>query len=198
MVKAGSNVEVESDRRKRPAILLIFLAEERGDLAPVSYLVGFMLALTAIFFTMDLGLRKGARLAVEYSAYCGARAAATQIPQKDEEGGCLDDEERTNIETATHACLASVVSKRNTFGVGLPGTGAFSTLIDRAKQQTTVRILGPEGDLNSGGCLAHNSEVTVEVSYTHQIPIPLSPFQVGSNPGIKMVAQASAMIHTIK
>lgn len=175
-----------------------FVRDERGELAPASYLIGVILALIIIFFTFDLGLRKGARLAVEYAAYCGARAAATQLPVTEKEGACLSAEEKKAIATATHACLAAVVSKRGTLGIGLPGTGAFATLIDRASSQTQLRILGPSGELNVDDCVGHNDEVTVEVTFEHKIPVPLSPFFWGSDGHTVMVAQASTMLHTVK
>lgn len=179
-------------------ILNGFFVEERGELAPASYLIGVLLTLVIIFFTLDLGLRKGARLAVEYAAYCGARAAATQMPADDKEGACLNSSERQAIETATHACLAAVVSKRGTFGIGLPGTGAFGTLIDRARSQTELRILGPAGEIRNGDCIGHHDEISVAVRYTHQIPVPMSPFFWSGKGHTVMVAQASAMLHTVK
>lgn len=175
-----------------------FVTDERGELAPASYLIGVLFCLVIIFFTFDLGLRKGARLAVEYAAYCGARAAATQMPLDDKDGACLSSDERRAIETATHACLAAVVSKRAVFGIGLPGTGAFGTLINRARSQTKLRIVGPDGEISDGGCVKGNREIAVEVTFEHQIRVPLSPFFWAGNGHTVMVAQASAMLHPVK
>lgn len=175
-----------------------FLAGEEGELAPASYLIGVGLALVVIFFTVDLGIRKGARLAVEYAAYCGARAAATQVPLHDQKGACLQDDEQQAIKTAVNACLTAVVSKRDSFGLGLPASPALATLISRADSQTTIRLLGSGGELQIGQCLGHNEEIAVEVTYDHYIPLPFSPFHFIGGGHTMMVAQASAMLHTVR
>lgn len=177
--------------RKTAQHIQTFWTDEHGELSPVSYLIGFLLALMLIFFSLDLGLRKGARLAVEYAAYCGARAAATQLPLKDDNGACLSDEERTSVETATAACLASVVTKRGTLGI-------LEQLVAQARSHTSILILNGGREVRSGNCLGHNAVVTVEVTYTHDIPVPMSPlFHLGDGT-TKMVASASAMLQTVK
>lgn len=176
-----------------------FLKDERGEMAPASYLIGVGLALVVIFFTVDLGIRKGARLAVEYAAYCGARAAATQVPLNDQEGACLADEEQQAVKLAAAACLTSVVSKRGSLGLDLPSAAAsLAMLVKRADSQTTIRLLGSSGELQTGQCLGHNEEIAVEVSYDHYVPVPLSPFQWHGDGHTRMVAQASTMLHTVR
>lgn len=155
-----------------------FLREERGEVAPATYLITLPIALMFLFFALDLGLRKGARLAVEYAAFCAARSAAVYMP--DPEGGC-----RSATSEARHAaaaCLASVVSKR---GVGSPASaGALHTLVARAEQQISVQL--------SGGC-SHNGTVTARVSYQYGPQLPLSP--LGS---LTITASAQAMLHTVQ
>lgn len=157
-----------------------FLREERGEVAPATYLVTLPVALMLIFFTLDLGLRKGARLAVEYAAFCAARSAAVYMPSP--EGGC-----RSATNEARHAaaaCLASVVSKR---GVGNPASaGALHTLVARAEKQITVQL--------SGGC-SHNGAVTARVSYQYRPELPLSPLSGG---GLTITASAQAMLQTVQ
>ena len=51
-------------------------ADEQGEIDPGSYLLAVIVALWFILFAFDLGLRKAARVTVEYAAFCAARAAA--------------------------------------------------------------------------------------------------------------------------
>ena len=60
--------------------LIRFWTDERGEMAPASYLIMVPMAMAFIFFTIDLGIRKGIQLGVEYAAFCAARAAAASRP----------------------------------------------------------------------------------------------------------------------
>lgn len=177
-----------------------FLGDSRGEMAPASYIVGVFTALALLFFTFDLGLRKGARLAVEYAAYCGARAAATQLPTDDKSGACVSAAERDAVRTATAACLTAVVSKRGVFGLELPGSPAIPMLIERAaaEDKTRIRMFSEGSEIRTGDCIGHNALITVEVEYDHYLPVPLSPLNWGNDGHVKMVAQAYAMLQTVK
>lgn len=175
-----------------------FVSDERGEMAPAGYLIAILLALVLIFFTLDLGLRKGARLAVEYAAYCGARAAATQMPRGDREGACLSSAEYEAIKLAASACLASVVSKEGTARPDVPGSGALPALIARASRKVKVRVLGAGGEVGIGRCLGRDADVGVEVRFDHHLPIPMSPFNWDRGGHVEMVAEAHAMLQTVK
>src|SRR5579883_3159759 len=95
-----------------------FARDDRGEVAPASYLITLMTTLMLVFFTLDLGLRKGARLAVEYAAFCAARAAATRLPSPDGSGCVRADQE---VRHAAAACLAAVVSKADSGAPTSPG-----------------------------------------------------------------------------
>lgn len=175
--------------------------DERGEVGPASYFGAFMLALMVLFFSFDLGLRKGARLSVEYAAYCAARAAATQIPRGEADqatarGACVSAEERDAITHAAAACLASVGSKRQALPLELPGE--ISRLINRTKKENEVRvrILGPDGRETS--CFTHNAVVTAEVRFKYLLSIPLSPLSLSVPNGLVMTAQASQMLHSVR
>lgn len=158
----------------------VFLREQRGEVAPATYLVTLPIALMLIFFALDLGLRKGARLAVEYAAFCAARSAAVYMPNP--EGGCRSA--TSEARRAAAACLASVVSKR---GVGSPASaGSVHTLVARAEKQISVQL--------SGGCV-HNGAVTARVSYQYGPELPLSPLSGG---GLTITASAQAMLQTVQ
>lgn len=155
-----------------------FLDEEHGEVAPATYLATLPFALLFIFFALDLGLRKGARLAVEHAALCAARSAAVHMPAPS--GGCIDA--RVQARHAAAACLAAVVSKR---GIPTPETpGAVSELVLRAEAQTTVII--------TGSC-AHNGLITAQVTYQYGLLLPFSPFGP-----LAITATAEAMLQTIK
>ncbi len=171
-----------------------FLREERGDIAPATYLMALIPTLIFIFFAFDTGISKGTRLAVEYAAFCGARAAATQIPKGDQQGACVSGDEKAAIKRAAAACLASVVKKNNSLPMELPG--ALTRLIDRAEQRTEVEIQNQSG--GSATCFGHNDVVQVEVSYKHDMYFPFSPLNWGGNRPITIKATAQAMLHTIK
>lgn len=181
-MNAVTNMSANMSARIRRALRLfrLFREDERGEVAPATYLITLPVALLFIFFTLDLGLRKGARLAVEYAAFCAARSAAVYMP--DPEGGCRSADAQARHAAA--ACLASVVGKR---GVGSPeSAGAVHTLVARAERQITVQL--------SGGC-AHNGAVTAKVSYKYGPELPFSPLSGG---GLTITASAQAMLQTIK
>lgn len=184
-----------------PRALADLRLDECGEVGPASYFGAFMLALMVLFFSLDLGLRKGARLSVEYAAYCAARAAATQIPRGEADqatghGGCVSTEEREAITHAAAACLASVGSKGQALPLELPGE--ISRLINRTKREheVRVRILGPDGRESS--CFTHNAVVTAEVRFKYLLSIPLSPLSLSEPNGLVMTAQASQMLHSVR
>jgi hypothetical protein len=183
LTNMSANVSINMSARARSR-LRRFLQEDRGEVAPATYLITLPVALLFIFFALDLGLRKGARLAVEYAAFCAARSAAVYMP--DPNGGC-----RSATNEARHAaaaCLASVVSKR---GVGRPDSaGALHTLVARAEQKISVQL--------SGGC-SHNGAVTARVSYEYGPELPLSPLsKSGGGRGLTITASAQAMLQTVQ
>jgi hypothetical protein len=158
-----------------------FFRQEGGEVAPASYLITLPVALMLIFFAFDLGLRKGARLAVEYAAFCAARAAAVHMPSPT--GGCQDAEVM-----ATHAaavCLASIASKRGAGSLDAPGS--LSGLVRSTERLVSVKL--------SGGC-THNGLITAEVSYQYGLAVPFSPLR--QRGGLTMTASAQAMLQTIK
>lgn len=161
-----------------------FLKDERGELAPASYLLTLPVAMWFIFFTLDLGLRKGAQLGVEYAAFCAARAAAVNFTTV--RNGRCDATLATQAATrAAAACMAGFVSKR---GIGDPTTqGSVTQLIERAQQQVTVTL--------EGGCSANSTVVTAVVQYRYLLRIPLSPLSSGSASGRLMTASAQSMIY---
>lgn len=180
----------------KPAILLRrFWNDEAGEIGPVTYLFALVPALCCLFFAYDVGLSKGARLAVEYAAFCGARAAATQIPKDDERGGCASGGEVQAIRHAAAACLASVVKKDRVLG-RLDMPGSLPSLIQRAESRTQVEIQNENGGAQT--CFKHNDVVQVEVSYRHDIYLPFSPLAWGNKRPITIKASAQAMLHTIK
>lgn len=161
-----------------------FLKDERGELAPASYLLTLPVGLWFLFFTLDVGLRKGAELGVEYSAFCAARAAAVNFtPYRN--GPCNTSAATQAATRAAAACLAGFVSKR---GVLDPTVrGAVTQLIDRAQQQVTVTL--------TGGCSANSTVVTAVVQYRYLLRIPLSPLSSGSPSGWLMTASAQHLIY---
>lgn len=178
-----------------------WFSEEAGEVAPASYFFAFLLALIFIFFAIDLGLRKGARVAVEYGAYCAARAAATQLPsseaEKNEAGACLDQTELDAIEHAASACVASVASKRGVF-LSLELPGAISRLIKNTRKEHKIKVRLLDENKREKRCFGHNEVVTAELHYLHTLSFPLSPLSLAAPDGLEMVARASHMVHTIK
>jgi hypothetical protein len=159
-----------------------FLNDERGELAPASYLLTLPVALWFIFFTIDLGLRKGALLGVQYAAFCAARAAAVNLPPSGP-GGCNTSTATQAATRAAAACLAGFASKR-----GLPDPtvrGAVSQLVDRAQQQVTVTL--------EGGC-SKSGVVTATVRYRYLLQLPLSPLSSRTG-GSLMTASAQYLIY---
>lgn len=175
-------------------VLHRFLDEDRGDIAPVTYLMALVPALIFVFFAFDVGISKGTRVGVEYAAFCAARAAATQIPQEDRQGACVSSSERDAIRRAAAACLAAVVKKNNALPLELPG--AITPMIDRAEDRTQIEIQDQNG--NPKNCFGHNEVVQVEVTYKHDMSFPLSPLGWGGHRPIRIVASAQAMLHTRK
>lgn len=182
-------------RLKKENLLRRFLSDERGEIGPVTYFFAIVPTLVCLFFVYDVGISKGARLAVEYAAFCGARAAATQIPQGDKQGACASGSERQAIRHAAAACLASVVKKDQVAGrLDMPGT--IPALIQRAESRTQIEIQDENGA--SKTCFGHNDVVQVEVTYRHDIYLPFSPLAWGNRRPIQIKASAQAMLHTIK
>ena len=175
-------------------LLCAFLSEERGDSAPATYLIALVPTLIFIFFAFDVGVSKATRVGVEYAAFCGARAAATQAPQQDRQGACVSGQEKDAIRRAAAACLASVVKKNGAMMLELPG--AITPLIDRAEERTEIEIQDQGG--RPKNCFGHNEVIQVEVTYKHDIAFPLSPLGWGGHRPIKITASAQAMLHTRK
>ncbi len=179
--------------------LISFVRNEAGEIAPASYFFAFMLTLALIFLVIDLGMRKGARVAVEYAAYCAARAAATQLPsteaKQNEVGACMDDDEKEAIEHAAAACLASVASKRGLyFSLQVPGT--ISRLVKSTQKLVRVELMDEQ--MKAKKCFAHNDVITAVVHYKYTLLFPLSPLSYLSSRGLEMTSSAKHMVHTIK
>jgi len=166
-----------------PTSELSFCHDERGEVGAGTYLISLMVALWFMFFALDLGIRKGVQLNVEYAAYCAARTAAVHLNTYS--GGkvsCDTAAATTAAKRAAAACLAGVVSKN-----GIPNPlvrGEITRLVDRAEKQVSVLL--------SNGCAANVDSVTAEVRYTHQLLIPLSP--LSSGPSL-MMARAQHLIY---
>ncbi len=160
-----------------------FGSDERGEVGAGTYLISLMVALWFMFFALDLGIRKGVQLNVEYAAYCAARAAAVHLNTYSAgKVSCDTAAATTAAKRAAAACLAGVVSKS-----GIPNPmirGEITRLVDRAEKQVAVLL--------SNGCAANVDSVTAEVRYTHQLLIPLSPLSTG--PSV-MIARAQHLIY---
>jgi len=164
--------------------MMSFIKDEQGELAPASYLLTLPVALWFIFFALDLGLRKGAELGVEYAAFCAARAAAVNFTGS-HHGSC-DTTAATQAATrAAAACMAGFVSKRGILNATV--RGSVTQLVDRAQQQVTVTL--------QGGCSANSTVVTAVVQYRYLLAIPLSPLSSGAPSGRVMTASAQHMIY---
>jgi hypothetical protein len=195
MVKSLSQVRwLRRVRLSIAAPLRRFLREERGDIAPATYLMALIPTLIFIFFAFDVGISKGARLAVEYAAFCGARAAAVQLPKGQTSGAVVTGEAQEAIRRAAAACLASVVKKNGAQPLDSPG--AMDPIIDKAEERTQVEIQNASGAPQSS--FGHNEVVQVQVTYTHDIGFVFSPLYWGGNRPIKIKATAQAMLQTIK
>ena len=162
-----------------------FLKDERGELAPASYLLTLPIALWFIFFTVDLGLRKGALLGVQYAAFCAARAAA--VNYNTYSGGLATCSAVTAQQAATRAaaaCMAGVIGKSGTPDPSRAGT--ITALIDRAQKQVTVTL---DADCNPAPTV-----VTATVNYNYTQRVPLSPLTYQSDPTI-MTASAQHLVY---
>lgn len=160
-----------------------WLLDERGEIGAGTYLLSLMVALWFMFFTLDLGLRKGVQLNLEYAAFCAARAAAVNFHTYS--GGKVSCDANAAAQAALRAaaaCMSGSVSKQGIPDPALPG--AVSLLVDRAQQQLKVTL--------SDGCSNKSDSVTAEVSYTHRLLIPLSPL---SNGPAVMIARAQHLIY---
>lgn len=155
-----------------------FLTEERGEIAPATYLATLPIALLFIFFALDVGLRKGARLVVEHAALCAARSAAVYMPAPT--GGCTDAQ--AYALHAAAACLAPIASKRGLRSPEDPGT--LSELVKRAEARTRVVL--------SGSC-QHGGVITATVTYQYGPMLPFSPLGP-----VSITASAQSMLQTIK
>jgi hypothetical protein len=181
----SDRLRFEPKARARPRRGLgSFVRDERGEIAPASYLLTLPLALGFIFFALDLGLRKGAQIGVEYAAFCAARAAA--VNYRVTPGSACDSTAAAQAATrAAAACMAAFVSKR---GVPDPTlSGALLPLIDRAQKQVTVTL--------QGGCSAQNGVVTAVVQYRYLLQMPMSPLSTGSQSATLMTASAQHLIY---
>lgn len=185
--------EHSPNQPRRLSALARFYEEERGEL-PVSYLAGLVTALMLIFFVIDVGLRLGARQAVENAATCAARAAATQLPRGDEEGATVNDDKLAVLRHAAAACLAAV-AKRNGLGP-LTSPGQIERVIENAEAAAEVRVLDLSGEPRQR--FAHNQTIEVEVSYRYDLLIPFSPLTYLGVAQQPMRARARTMLHTIK
>lgn len=185
-------------RRAISVKLRRFLADSQGEASPVSYLLALIFSLIFLFFTVDLGLRSGTRLGVEYAAYCAARAAATQLPRQQErgEGACVDGDEKKEVERAAAACLSSVAPKnglriRDDALVGLPGPlNDINRLVSRTLKDVEVKF--------DKQCYRHNELVKVSLSYRDRMAVPLSPLNWVRRGPLVMTAQSQAMLHTVQ
>lgn len=160
-------------------------ADEQGEIDPGSYLLAVIVALWFILFAFDLGLRKAARVTVEYAAFCAARAAA--VNYNTYSGGKLTCNALNAQQAATRAaaaCMAAVVAKTGTPDPTRPG--AISALIDRAQKQVSVTL--------DADCNPAPSVVTATVIYTYTSRVPLSPLTFQSGPAT-MTAHAQYMVY---
>ncbi len=154
------------------------------------YLMALLLALPLLLFPLDLGLQKGARLGVEYAAFCAARAAATQIPARSPRQPCLTPAAYEAIRFAAAACLSAIASKRD-----LPRPEAavvLRELVRRTEPNLRVEILDSQAQPRT--CFAAQAEIIAEVSYRYFSPVPLSPLHTGG--GVLFSARARAMLQT--
>lgn len=168
--------------------LIGFWNEDRGELAPASYFLCLPLAMGFLFFTIDLGLRKGVQLGVEYAAFCAARAAAVNF-YATPTSSCDAAAAQAAATRAAAACMASFVSKRDAKNPAVAGN--IRPLIDRAERQLTVTLSGGCG---GNGANSGSDTVTAEVQYRHLLRVPMSPLQ-SSTTGALVTASASYKVY---
>lgn len=168
-----------------PRWVHLIIWDERGEIDPGSYLLALIVSLWFILFAFDLGLRKAARVTVEYAAFCAARAAA--VNYNTYSGGLATCSSVTAQQAATRAaaaCLAGVIGKSGTPDPSR--AGAITALIDRAQKQVTVTL---DADCNPAPTV-----VTATVNYNYTQRVPLSPLTYQSDPTI-MTASAQHLVY---
>lgn len=165
--------------------LIRFWTDERGEMAPASYLITVPIAMAFIFFTIDLGIRKGVQLGVEYAAFCAARAAAVNF-HATPTSSCDGVAAQAAATRAAAACMAAFVSKKGTPDPTV--AGSITPLVDRAQQQVTVTL--------SGGCTGNStsSTVTATVQYQQLLRVPMSPLS-SSTTGTLVTASAQYKVY---
>lgn len=174
-----------ADRRGRTRLVRLLLGDERGEIDPGSYLLALIVSLWFILFAFDLGLRKAARVTVEYAAFCAARAAAVNYnTYSGTQVTCSAVSAQLAASRAAAACLAGVIGKSGT--PDPTRAGAITALIDRAQKQVTVTL--------DADCNPAPSVVTATVSYTYTQRVPLSPLTYQSNSTI-MTASAKYLVY---
>lgn len=176
------------------SVLRRIYREERGEIAPITYLAGLLPALMMMFFAIDAGLRLGKRLAVESAAMCAASAAATQLPRGDAAGASVNDEKLALIRRAAAACLAGIVN-RDKIGP-LDNPAALEMAVLRAESLTEVSVWDLQRAPRT--YFGHNEVVEIEVAYRNDLVIPFSPFNWFMEFRQPMRARARAMLQTIK
>jgi hypothetical protein len=175
-----------------------WLRDEQGEVSPVSYLLALIFSLIMIFFAIDLGIRSGTRVAVEYAAYCAARAAATQVPRSDASGACWDDTEKQEVEKAAAACVVAVAPKQGLSMSAqplfyLPGPfNPITSLVQRTLRRNDISVsFGKK-------CFGHNEAIDVTVTYRDRMQVPLSPLNWMRRGPLEMTAHAAAMLQTVQ
>lgn len=167
--------------------LFRFWTDERGELAPASYLLMVPMAMAFMFFTIDLGIRKGVQLGVEYAAFCAARAAAVNF-HATPTSSCDGVAAQAAATRAAAACMAAFVSKKGTPNPTV--AGSITPLVDRAQQQLTVTL--------SGGCSSTGNStstaVTATVQYKQLLRVPMSPLS-SSTTGTLVTASAQYKVY---
>lgn len=159
--------------------------DERGEIDPGSYLLALIVSLWFILFAFDLGLRKAARVTVEYAAFCAARAAAVNYnTYSSGTASCSAVNAQLAATRAAAACMAGVVGKSGT--PDPTRTGAITALIDRAQKQVSVTL---DADCNPAPTV-----VTATVNYTYTQRVPLSPLTYQSSSTV-MTASAQHLVY---
>lgn len=172
-------------RRPKTRWLHRIATDERGEIDPGSYLLALIVSLWFILFAFDLGLRKAARVTVEYAAFCAARAAA--VNYNTYSGGqatCSAINAQLAASRAAAACMAGVVGKSGT--PDPTRIGAITALIDRAQKQVTVTL--------NADCNPAPTVVTATVSYVYTQRVPLSPLTYQSSSTL-MTASAQHLVY---